>query len=214
MSIRQNIQSIKKTSGNAAIIAVTKNRSINEINEVINCGITNIGENRLQEAKGKFSELRQNATKHFIGRIQTNKIKDIVRLFDVVQSIDSIKAAKKIDLECVKINKVMPILIQINTSNEGQKGGIDINNTESFIKEASKLHNIKIEGLMTIAVNSNDEDMVKNCFKRLKILFDQIKQKNIPNVNMKWLSMGMSGDYKLALLEGANMLRIGTSIFK
>ncbi len=215
MNIQQNIQEIKKiTSDSVKIVAVTKNRSLDDILEVINCGVTDIGENRLQEAKNKLSDLPKDIIKHFIGRLQSNKVKDVIKLFDVIQSMDSIKVAEKINKECENICKIMPILIQVNTSSKTQQGGIDPNEAIGLIKKASQLRNIKIEGLMTIAINSNNSEDVRYCFKKLKNLFDEIRQKNIPRVDMKWLSMGMSGDYKLALDCGTTMIRIGSSLFR
>lgn len=214
MSIEKNIKDIQKITGESVkIIAVTKNRTLNEVREVIDAGITDIGENRLQEAKEKLSNVPKSIAKHFIGKLQTNKVKDVVNLFDIIQSVDSLKLAKKINQECEKINKIMTILIQVNTSNEPQKGGIEPSETIEFTKEASRLSNVRVQGLMTIAVHSDDQVEICNCFRKLKVLFDETQQKNIPNVNMKWLSMGMSEDYELAIEEGANMVRIGSGIF-
>jgi pyridoxal phosphate enzyme (YggS family) len=153
------------------------------------------------------------STKHFIGHLQTNKVKDVVKYFDMIQSVDSIKLAEKIDFECSKMHKVMPILIQVNTSQEPQKGGVAPNETIGLVREVAKLSNVKIEGLMTIGIYSNDTDKIRACFKTLKSLFDEVASLNIPNIEMKWLSMGMSEDYQIALEEGANMLRLGRIIF-
>ncbi|MBU0577554.1 YggS family pyridoxal phosphate-dependent enzyme [Patescibacteria group bacterium] len=185
------------------IVAVTKNRSIDEINELIEAGVTDIGENRWQEAKNKLKNISADITKHFIGRLQTNKVRDVVAYFDMIQSVDSFKLAKKISDECAKIDKTMPILIQVNTSNEPQKGGVSPEDVEKLIEHISKLPNIQIQGLMTIGLSGD-----RGCFQALKQLFDTIK------IPMKYLSMGMSSDYQIAIEEGANMVRIGRKLFE
>ena len=188
MSIQKNINNIKKTMDSSVkIVAVTKNRSTDEVSQAINAGITDIGENRLQEAEKKLSHLPKGITKHFIGKLQTNKVKDTVSLFDAIQSVDSLKLASKIDRECSKINKIVPILIQVNSSDEDQKGGVKPEGVITLIKQIYKFENLKIEGLMTIAINSDDQNKVQACFKKLKSIFNNIKQKNIPNVQMKWI---------------------------
>lgn len=210
MSITQNIQNIRsKLEKSVTLVVVTKNRTAPEMLEVIEAGITDIGENRLRE----LPELPSNITKHFIGRLQSNKVRDVVRLFDVIQSVDSLKLAQKIDKECGEIGKTMPILIQVNTSDEPQKGGIPIGDAEDLIKEASKLKNIQIQGLMTLAVHSADENKVRDCFKKLKQLFDQLRKNPVFEVQVSYLSMGMSEDYRIAVEEGATMIRIGREVF-
>jgi hypothetical protein len=216
MSIKNNISAIRDIVGEGVkIVAVTKKRGISEIKEAIEAGITDIGESRVQEAKDKLTGIPKGVTRHFIGRLQTNKVRDVVRIFDVIQSVDSLKLAQKIDEECGKIKKIMPILIQVNTSNEPQKGGVNPDELENFIKKASELPNIRVEGLMTIAVDSENEDDVQKCFRLLNEKFENIKKSQITNLKseMTWLSMGMSGDYKIAISEGANMVRIGSGIF-
>ncbi len=206
MSITQNIQNIRsELEESVTLVVVTKNRTASEISEVIEAGVTDIGENRLRE----LPELPENITKHFIGRLQSNKVRDAVRLFDVIQSVDSLKLARKIDEECGKIKKTMPILIQVNTSNEPQKGGVPLGDAEDLITDVSRLKNIQIQGLMTLAVHSADENKVRDCFKKLKQLFDHIKNPQIIH-----LSMGMSEDYKLAIEEWATMIRIGRGVFE
>jgi pyridoxal phosphate enzyme (YggS family) len=216
MSIKNNISAICKSVGDKVkIVAVTKNRTISEINEAIEAGITNIGESRLQEAKEKIPHLPKNITKHFIGRLQTNKVSEVIRLFDVIQSVDSLKLAQKISEECIKIGKTMPILIQVNTSGEPQKGGVKPEELMELIKKVSELPNIKIEGLMTIAIDSEIEGKVRECFRLLKELFESAKSNfdfRSSKFDFKWLSMGMSGDYKIAIEEGANMVRIGRAL--
>ena len=223
MSIKSNIKELQKELGSEVkLIAVTKGRSAKEVQEAIEAGITDIGESRLQEALTKLPNLPSNPnsqkpiTKHFIGRLQTNKVKEVVGLFDVIQSVDSLKLAQKISLECGKIGKTMPILIQINTSAEHQKGGVAIEGLDELIEEVTKLPNIILEGLMTIAVRSDDESDVRNCFRRLNEKYMNLKldsEIRIQKSEMRWLSAGMSGDYKIAIEEGSNMVRIGRGVF-
>lgn len=219
MEILQNIQSIQNkitaiTSEKVILIAVTKGHNLNEIQEVIDAGITHIGENRLQEAKGKLPYLPENITKHFIGRLQTNKIRDIVLLFDMVQSVDSLKLAKKIDDECKKINKVMPILIQVNISGEPQKGGLSPSKVNELLESASNLPNIQIQGLMAIGERTDDEKVTRKGFRKLKNLYDSLTKNPRNEVQVSYRSMGMSENFLLAIQEGSNMVRIGRGIFE
>lgn len=215
MNIKQNLNQISseiklRTDRLVTIVAVTKNRSVTDIEELLGAGVTDIAESRLQEARVKLSELPEGIVKHFIGPLQRNKVREVVALFDVIQSVDRLKLAQKIDAECKKIGKIMPILVQVNTSNESQKGGCKPEETEPLIREVAKLKNVEIQGLMTIAINSDDNEKRRGCFRLLKGLFDSI---NIPTVQMKILSMGMSKDYPLAIEEGATMVRIGRGLF-
>ena len=231
MSIQKNIQDIqyeiqKITSKPVKLIAVTKNRTLEEIQDAIKAGITDIGGNRVpaprkrgsdgQETKEKLFHLPKTITKHFIGRLQTNKVRDAVRLFDVIQSVDSLKLARKIDEECGKIHKTMPILIQVNTSDEPQKGGVPLRDVIPLIEDVSKLKNIQIQGLMTIAIHSADKKKVRNCFRKLRQLFNKIKNSDFEfrTSSFEFCSMGMSEDYRIAIKEGANMVRIGRGIFR
>ena len=220
MSIQKNIDSIKSdiqklSSKPIKLVAVTKNRTIDQIHQAIKAGITDIGENRIQEAKEKLPHIPKTITKHFIGRLQTNKVRDVVQLFDVIQSVDSLKLAQKINQECEKIKKTMPILIQVNTSDEPQKVGVSPDDAISLIKEVSELKNIKIQGLMTLAIHSYDDNEVRACFQKLKQLFDKIKNSSFEFriSSFEFCSMGMSEDYQIAIKEGANMVRIGRGIF-
>ena len=216
MSIQTNLQSIQNeihsiNDRKVDIVGVTKNHSIKDITELIEAGVVHIGENRWQEAKDKLYQIPSSVTKHFIGHLQTNKAKEVVRGFDMIQSIDSFKLAKKINDECQKIGKVMPILIQVNTSNEPQKSGIKPEEALNLLEEVYPLPNIELRGLMTIGINSENDKDIRQCFKTLKRLFDKLKQTNFQKLEI--LSMGMSNDYKIAIEEGSTMVRIGTRLF-
>lgn len=211
--IKQNLKSIKdflKKYPNVTLVAITKNRSPEEINEAIKCGIKIIGENRIQEAENKFPVIKP-VLKHFVGHLQTNKAKEAVKLFDCIQSVDSFKLAEKISKESKKINKIMPIFVQINIGEDSDKFGITPEETNKLLTQIKKLPNIKLEGLMNIGkLTSNPEEIRKN-FEKMKKLFENLKNSH---KELKYLSMGMSNDYKIAAEEESNMVRIGSAIFK
>ena len=214
MSISDNISKIRKEiNSNITIVAATKTRSTDEIKQTIAEGINVIGENYIQEAEEKYQELKGKVKIHCIGHLQTNKVKKAVEIFDMIQTVDSIKIAKEIDKRSKDINKIMPILIEINSGKEPNKDGAMPNNAESIIKEISNLTNIKIKGLMTMAPFFKDPEQLRPYFKLTKQLFNKIKSLNIPNIDLEILSMGMSHSYKIAIEEGANVVRIGTKIF-
>ena len=214
MSIEENIEEIKKEiSRNVRLVAATKTRTVEEIKRAIEAGITDIGENYIQEAEEKYSKLRGNVRFHFIGHLQTNKVKKAVELFDMIQTVDSLNVAKEIDKRCKNISKIMPILVEVNSGKEENKDGCMPENVEPLIKEISKLKNLKVKGLMTMAPFFDDPEKDRPFFRLTKRLFDKIKGLNMPNVDMETLSMGMTDTYKIAIEEGSNMIRIGTKIF-
>ena len=214
MSIKESIKEIKKEiSRNIRLVAATKTRTIEEIKQAIEAGITDIGENYIQEAKEKYSKLKGNIRFHFIGHLQTNKVKKAVELFDMIQTVDSLNIAKEIDKRCKDISKIMPILVEVNSGKEENKDGCMPESVESLIKEISKLKNLKIKGLMTMAPFFDNPEKDRPFFRLTKRLFDKIKELNIPSVDMEILSMGMTDTYKIAIEEGSNMIRIGTKIF-
>lgn len=204
------------------IIAVTKTHPVDFIHEAFAAGLTHFGENKVQEAKEKFSHIDSSRitapiTRHLIGHLQTNKVRQAVEIFDVIHSVDSIRLATEIDKRAYTKDRVMPVLIQVNTSREKSKYGIDPDETLKLIKQVAEFKNVKITGLMTIgaltASTSNDPEKVRSFFKRLRELRDFIADQKIPNVDMRELSMGMSHDFETAIEEGATMIRIGTVIF-
>lgn len=218
-SIADNIKAINKVlselNPSAELMAVTKNFTADEINEAIACGVKHIGENRVQELLGKYEGInnRKNIKIHLIGHLQSNKIKYIIDVVDYIDSVDSFALAEKIDLLCEKKNTVMNVLVQLNMGNEENKFGIDPDDTEGFLREISKLKHIKVCGLMGVLPKTDDEDLLKKYFLRLNKIYLDIKNKNIDNISMEILSMGMSHDYKVALGCGSNMVRIGSAIF-
>ena len=214
MSIENNIKKIKQElPANIELVAATKTRSVDEINQAIESKIKIIGENYVQEAEEKYNKLKGKVKLHCIGHLQKNKVKKAVEIFDMIQTVDSTKIAEEINKRCNNLNKTMPILIEINSGKEPNKNGVMPEDTINLIKDISKLENIKIKGLMTMAPYFEDAEKDRPYFKLTKTLFDKIKKLNIPNVDMEILSMGMSHSYKIAIEEGANMVRVGSKLF-
>jgi len=200
------------------IVAVSKGRNTEEIKEVISCGIADIGENRVQEALLKFNNKRHAISDkpklHMIGHLQTNKVKDAVQIFDLIHSVDSIHLAQEINKQASKINKVQDCLIEVKTSPEAAKFGIDPDKAIDFIKEVQALKNIEIKGLMTIAPAVDNPEQARLYFRQLRELRDKIYDLRFTNYDLRILSMGMSDDFEVAIEEGATMIRLGRAIFE
>jgi len=208
------IKAIISSYREAELLVVTKNRSSEEIKAVLKAGIKKIGENRLQEAEQKFSFLKKfSFQKHLIGHLQKNKVKKAVILFDVIESIDSFSLAFKLNQECEKINKIMPIFLQVNISNDTNKYGFLEKDFISVCKKIVQLKNLKVQGLMTIPKMENKIEKTKKYFKSMKNLYKKVVQSKIFDADFKYLSMGMSSDFELALKEGSSLVRIGRKIF-
>lgn len=206
MHLKDTINEIKKEIGNATLVAVSKTKSNEEILKVYDLGIRDFGENYVQELIVKMDSLPKDIKWHMIGHLQTNKVKELVkRNIYLIESVDSIKLAKEINKEAVKNNKVINILIEVNIARDPNKTGCNLYDLDNIVKEVKELSNIKLKGLMTIAPNTEDEDIIRKSFKEIKELKD--------NYKLKLLSMGMSHDYKIAIEEGSNIVRIGTKIF-
>lgn len=197
------------------LLMATKTVSADRIKIALQTGQTLIAENKVQEVKEKYEDLKNIPhTSHFIGHLQTNKIKDILKYgVQCVQSVDRLDLAEKLHQKLLAEGREMDILIQVNTSNEESKFGVSPENTLDLVKEISTLSTLKIKGLMTIGLFSSDEERVRTCFQLLKNLQQKITNLNLPNVEMKELSMGMSGDLEIAIQEGATIVRVGTAIF-
>ncbi len=197
------------------LLLATKTVSAENIKLALQTGQQLIGENKVQEIKEKYEQLKTEVhRKHFIGHLQTNKIKDILKYgVSCVQSMDRLDLAEKLHNRLVLENKEIDVLIQVNTSNEESKFGISPEEAIALIREVSVYNNIHIKGLMTIGLFSADADKVRICFKKLKDIQQKAIALNIPNVEMKELSMGMSNDLEIAIEEGATIIRVGTAIF-
>ena len=212
--IKENIKKIlEELPSGVQLVAAAKTRTVAEISEAIQAGLTMIGHNYVQEAERSFEAIGTKAKWHMIGHLQSNKAKKAVRIFDMIETVDSLKLAKAIDKACRNINKSMPVLIEINSGEESQKAGVISSDAVSLVKEISELENVQIMGLMTMGPFSGDPEYARPYFQKTRQLFDDIEQANLPGLEMKYLSMGMSNSYRVALEEGANLVRIGTRIF-
>ncbi|MDO4169175.1 MAG: YggS family pyridoxal phosphate-dependent enzyme [Lachnospiraceae bacterium] len=195
------------------VIAVSKTKPLSNVVELQQHGVMDFGENKVQELCSKYEEIEKPVRWHLIGHLQTNKVKYIVDKVELIHSVDSLKLAKQISKEAIKKNVTIPILIQVNVAHEESKFGLDQEAVTEFILEVSKLPNVHINGLMTIAPFVDDPEDNRKYFRELKQLFVDIDSKNFDNVDMSVLSMGMTNDYEVAIEEGATMIRVGTAIF-
>jgi len=196
------------------LVAVSKTMPVDVIAEAIHLGVSDLGENYIQEAREKINALAIYPVRwHFIGHLQSNKAKYAVRMFDLIHSVDSLKLAQELDKYAKKAGKIQSILIQVNVAGEDSKSGIDVEEAVPLLTEISKLKNVSTKGLMTMPPYFNAPDKVRPIFGTLRQLRDQIKRQGIPNISMDELSMGMTGDFEAAIAEGATMVRIGTAIF-
>ncbi|HKZ21884.1 MAG TPA: YggS family pyridoxal phosphate-dependent enzyme [candidate division Zixibacteria bacterium] len=211
--ILQACERIKRDPQEIKIVAVTKNVAVEKINEAIACGIEIIGENKVQEAQAKYEKMDKKVLWHLIGHLQTNKVKKSLEIFDMIQSVDSLKLAQEIDRRAKEKNKIFPILIEVNTSGEPTKYGVKPEQTENLIREMQGLENLNIKGLMTVGPASEDKQKARQAFRQLKMIYEKLENVKMSNVELEHLSMGMSSDFEEAIEEGSNMLRIGTAIF-
>ena len=205
--IKDNIDKIRKEiPDDITLVAVSKTKSNEEIKEAYDLGIKDFGENYIQELTKKMDTLPKDIKWHMIGHLQTNKVKELVkRNIYLIESVDSIKLAKEINKEAIKNNKIINILIEVNISNDVNKTGISLQELETLVNQVTKLDNIRLKGLMAVAKNTDDVNIIRQEFRQMKTLQDKYK--------LEFLSMGMSHDYRIAIEEGANIIRIGTKIF-
>jgi hypothetical protein len=195
------------------LVGAAKTRTPEEILEAIDSGLEIVGENYVQEAEKAFALIGEKAKWHMIGHLQSNKAKKAVPVFDMIETVDSMKLARAIDKACGKIGKIMPVLVEVNSGAEDQKAGVLPEDAIPLIQEMSGLENIKVMGLMTMGPFAGDPEESRPYFQKTRALFEKLKAMNVPGVEMKYLSMGMSNSYKVALEEGANIVRIGTKLF-
>ncbi len=215
MSVARNFLAIKSELDSVVreritLVAVTKNHGVEQMREAIDAGATDIGENRIQEAADKFPALDRPVTRHLIGHLQTNKVKPAVKLFDLIQSVDSIHLATALDKAAAAIGKVQDVLIQVNAAREPQKSGVQLEDLDALIKFTDAADNLNLRGLMMIAPNLPDAEQCRPLFRQMRLLFDELR---LARAGFDYLSMGMTHDYKIAVEEGANVVRIGTAIF-
>ena len=223
MSIAENLASIEKKITAAAeksgrkredilMLAVTKTIEVQRIKEAVDLGYTSLGENKVQEIMAKYESL-QGVNWHLIGHLQTNKVKYIADKVCLIHSVDSLKLGEEISKRCAACGRKMDILVEINIAGEEAKHGVPIGEAEALAVELSKLQNIRVKGLMTVAPYDPVPENNRKYFRQMKELFVDIKNKNYDNIDMEYLSMGMTNDYETAIEEGANIVRIGTGIF-
>ena len=193
------------------LVAAAKTRTADDIKRAINVGVSIIGENYLQEAEVAYAAIGKEASWHFIGYLQRNKVKKAVRIFDMIETVDSLRLAVKVDKECAKLGKVISVLVEVNSGLESQKTGVFPQEVEGLIKKLASMKNLKVEGLMTMGQRFGEPEKARPYFRETKRLFDKLQ--NLPNVRMRYLSMGMSNTYQIAIEEGANIVRIGTKLF-
>ena len=213
--IRQTLRDEAEQGGYPAprIITVTKTHPAEMILPLAQMGQTEIGENRVQEVVEKLPALEEKFRIHLIGRLQSNKVKYIIEHVCLIQSLDRLSLAEEIDRQAQKHGVVMPVLVQISPVREPQKGGLPPEEAVDFLKQASKLPGLQIQGLMAVMPKSDDEKMLSDLFADMRTLFERLRSEAIDHVQMDELSMGMSGDYRLAARHGATMVRIGSGLF-
>lgn len=212
--IRDNVERLlSEMPQGITVLGAAKSRNAQEILELIDAGITNIGENYYQESRTMIEAIGGRATWHFIGHIQKNKVKHIVPLFDMIQTIDSLELASMVDQYASKHGKVMPVLVEVNSGREEVKHGVMPEGVVDLVRQIAVLPNIHVKGLMTMGPFLDDFEGLRPYFRLTRELFGETASLSIPNVSMEILSMGMSDSYRIAIEEGATMVRIGTLIF-
>ncbi|MDB2072949.1 YggS family pyridoxal phosphate-dependent enzyme [Clostridium paraputrificum] len=213
MDIKNNIESLRRNIPNeVTLLAVSKTKPLNELEEAYNAGIRDFGENKVQELKDKFENFHKDVRWHFIGNLQTNKVKYLVCKTFLIHSLSSIKLLEVIEKEFGKKNIIADTLIQINIGREESKGGLLEEDLDTLIEAIEKCKFVKVKGIMSVIPKGNEESN-RYYFKKVKDIFDSLKNKEFKNIQMEILSMGMTHDYHIAIEEGSNFIRIGEGIF-
>jgi len=212
--IAQICQKIGRNPQDITIVGITKYSTVQETHEAVSAGITHIGESKVQQALLKYPAL-QGVTRHMVGHLQTNKAKSALEVFDIIQSVDSYRLAQELDRHSQALNRRTQIFIQVNMAGEEQKFGVAPQGVFDLLTQITELKSINVIGLMAMGPLTEDRDAIRDCFKKTKELYQEIAQRfaRATNIKMKFLSMGMSDDYDIAIEEGANMVRIGSAIF-
>ena len=216
-TVMDRIAAVAKRAGrdpsSVRLVTVTKTVRPERIREAVAAGATILGENRVQEAREKIEVLGPIADWHLIGRLQTNKAKYAVKLFDLIHSVDTIELARELDKQAAKSGKVQDVLVEVSIAGEASKAGMAIRGTPALVREVAMLRQVRVRGLMTMPPYSEDPEASRPFFSVLRELSEAIAKENIPGVSMEELSMGMSGDFEVAIEEGATLVRVGTAIF-
>jgi len=195
------------------LVAAAKTRTPEELKAAIEAGVRTFGYNYLQEAERMIPNIGHSVQWHMIGHLQSNKAKRAASLFDMIETIDSLKLARTVNRFCADMNKILPVLIEINSGEESNKTGVLPGDVDDLVREISTLSHLRIQGVMTMGPRFGDPEKARPYFKATKTAFDRLNKANIANVEMRFLSMGMSNSYKIAIEEGANIVRIGTYLF-
>jgi PLP dependent protein len=216
LAIKNNIEKAKQLSGRQneeiMLVAVSKTQAVDKVIEARNSGLSVFGENKVQELVDKYPQIKD-VEWHLIGHLQKNKVKYIIDKVHMIHSLDSISLAEEINKRAEKTGRVIPVLIQINIGKEESKSGIFEEDVNQFIQEMVGFKNILINGIMTIPPISEDKELTRIYFRKMKTIFDTLKEYQQDNMDIKYLSMGMTDDYELAIEEGSNIVRVGTGIF-
>ena len=215
--VRQNIKQAAEKAGrnpdDILLLAVSKTKPVEQIKEAVSYGLTSLGENKVQEIMDKYEPMGEGIHWHLIGHLQTNKVKYIIDKVDMIHSVESIRLAEEIEKRAAAKDKVMDVLVEVNIAQEESKFGIPVDAVESFLQELSNFPHIRVRGLMTVAPFVENPEDNRGYFRKMRQLLVDINAKKIHNINMDVLSMGMTGDYMVAIEEGATIVRVGTGIF-
>lgn len=211
--IARAADAVGRQSSDIAVVAVSKTRSAAEIDVACACGLRMVGENRVQEAEGKKAAVESAVSWHMIGHLQSNKVGKVVELFDLVQSVDRLSLAQALARRAEGAGRSLDILLQVNTAGSASQSGADPDRVLELAEQVVALSGLRICGLMTIGAHSTDERMVRASFARLRQLGEEVEAAGLAGVQMRHLSMGMSGDFEWAIAEGSNLLRLGTALF-
>ncbi len=212
--IEEAARRVGKSSSDIVLVCVTKEVGISQIEEAVAAGVTDVGENYIQDAAKKFNAIGKKAKWHFMGHLQRNKAKEAVRIFDLIHSVDSFKLAQAISKRAGELGITRDVLIEVKTSEEATKYGVLPEAALNLIEDISALPNLRVMGLMTMAPIVDAPEKARPYFRRLSELATAMAARKIGNVKMQWLSMGMTQDFEVAIEEGANMVRIGSAIFE
>jgi pyridoxal phosphate enzyme (YggS family) len=213
-SIGANVSHILETlPPGVTLVAAAKSRTPEEVKAAIHAGVTCVGHNYVQEAERMIRVIGAQVRWHMIGHLQRNKVKKAVQLFDMIETVDSWRLTSAIDRRCAAIGKVMPVLVEINSGREASKTGVLPEEVDDLIERLSELKHIRVQGLMTMGPRFGDPEEARSYFQATRAAFERLSARNLPNVTMRYLSMGMSNSYHVAIEEGANIVRIGTTMF-
>jgi pyridoxal phosphate enzyme (YggS family) len=204
---------LKELPSEVTLVAAVKGRTVEEVRAAIEAGVRIIGHNYVQEAESMADALGDLAEWHMIGHLQRNKVKRAVEIFDRIETLDSIRLAQEIDKRCAAIGKQMVVLVEVNSGREANKTGVMPEDIEVFVRQLATFENLRVEGVMTMGPRFGDPEQARPYFRTTRASLERLSQLNLPNVAMRTLSMGMSNSYRIAIEEGANLVRIGTRLF-